>query len=107
MVFHVAGGQAFWLVGTLAVVGKCGQDEGVTDFCVNRMAQRSITGRFDGCEQQEHGLVGRGVTEEFCVKVLKFEIMNSRNLFHYFSRVVPRTIDTVHPVMLSLSGLKY
>ena len=28
-------------------------------------------------------------TEEFCVKVLKFEIVNSRKLFNYFSGVVP------------------
>ena len=34
-------------------------------------------------------------TEEFCMKVLKFEIMNSRKLFIYFSRGVPRTIEFV------------
>jgi hypothetical protein len=28
--------------------------------------------------------VGWGVTEKFCVKVLKFEIVNSRNLLNYF-----------------------
>ena len=38
--------------------------------------------------------------EEFCVKILKFEIVNSRNLFNYFSRVVPRTIEFVHHVTL-------
>jgi hypothetical protein len=45
--------------------------------------------------------LGRGVTEEFDVKVLKFEIMNSWNLFDDSSRAVVRTIETVHPVMLS------
>ena len=39
-------------------------------------------------------MVWMGVTEEFCVKVLKFEIVNSRNLFNYFSGVVLRTIET-------------
>ena len=29
-------------------------------------------------------------TEEFCVKVLKFEIVNSLKLFIYFSGVVPK-----------------
>ena len=38
--------------------------------------------------------------EEFCVKVLKFEIVNSRKSFIYFSGVVPRTIEFVQPVML-------
>ena len=37
-----------------------------------------------GVERQERGLVGWGVTEKFCVKVLKFEIVNSRNLLNYF-----------------------
>jgi hypothetical protein len=37
------------------------------------------------------GLVGQGVREEFYVKVLKFEIMNSRKLFNYSSTAVPRT----------------
>jgi hypothetical protein len=55
---------------------------------------------FDGHGQREHGLWVECHTEEFCVKVLKFEIMNSRNLFIYFSEVVPRTIETVHPVLL-------
>ena len=41
-----------------------------------------------------------GHTEEFCVKVLKFEIVNSRKLFNYFSEVVLRTIETALPVML-------
>ena len=45
-------------------------------------------------------------TEEFCVKVLKLEIMNSRKLFNYFSGTVPRTIETAQPVSLSLGGLK-
>ena len=44
--------------------------------------------------------VSQGVTEEFCVKVLKFEIVNSRKLFNYFSRVVPRTIESAHQVLL-------
>ena len=34
------------------------------------------------------------------VKVLKFEIVNSRKSFNYFSEVVPRTIESVIPVML-------
>jgi hypothetical protein len=38
--------------------------------------------------------------EEFCVKVLKFEIVNSRKLFIHFSGVVPRAIEFVPPVML-------
>ncbi len=50
--------------------------------------------------ERERGLVGRGVTEEFCVKVLKFEIMNSRKSFNYFSGVVSRTIEFVPSVML-------
>jgi hypothetical protein len=50
--------------------------------------------------ERERGLVGRGVTEEFCVKVLKFEIVNSQKSFIYFSGVVPRTIETVQSVML-------
>jgi hypothetical protein len=45
-------------------------------------------------------------TEEFCVKVLKFEIMISQKLFNYSSDVVPRTIETAQPVLLSLCGLK-
>jgi hypothetical protein len=48
VVGRVAGGQAFWLVGSLAVVGKCGRVECVTDFCVNRMAQLSITRQLMG-----------------------------------------------------------
>ncbi len=39
--------------------------------------------------ERERGLVGRGVTEEFCVKVLKFEIINSQKSFNYFSGVLP------------------
>jgi hypothetical protein len=38
--------------------------------------------------------------EEFCVKVLKFEIVNSRKSFNYFIKVVPKTIEFVHPVTL-------
>ena len=53
---------------------------------------------FDG--QREHGLWVECRTEEFCVKVLKFEIMNSRNLFIYFSEVVLRTIESAQPVLL-------
>jgi hypothetical protein len=49
----------------------------------------------------QRGLVGRGVTEEFYTKVLKSEIMNSRNLINYFSKEVPRTIEFVPPVTLS------
>jgi hypothetical protein len=45
-------------------------------------------------------------TEEFCMKVLKFEIVNSRKLFIYFSGVVPRTIEFVQHVMLFLGSLK-
>jgi hypothetical protein len=37
---------------------------------------------------------------EFCAKVLKLEIMNSRNLFNYSSRAVPRTIEFVQYVTL-------
>ena len=56
--------------------------------------------------QDKHGLVGQGVTEEFCVKVLKFEIMNSWKSFNYFSEVVPRTIEFVHPNSLSHGRFK-
>ena len=45
-------------------------------------------------------------TEEFCVKVQKFEIVNTWNLFIYFSEIVPRTIEIVPPVLFSLGGLK-
>ena len=55
-----------------------------------RVAQRSITRWFNG--RGAAVLVGRGVTEEFCVKI--------RNLFNYFSRLVPRTIEFVHHVTL-------
>jgi hypothetical protein len=64
------------------------------------VAQRSITRRFDGCGQRERGLWVECHTEEFCVKVLKFEIVNSRKSFNYFSEVVPRTIETAQQVML-------
>ncbi len=37
---------------------------------------------------------------EFCVKVLKFEIVNSRKSFNYFIKVVLRTIEFVPPVTL-------
>jgi hypothetical protein len=62
------------------------------------VAQKLITRRFDG--REERGLVGQGDKEEFCMKVLKFEIVNSQNVFNYFSRVVPRTIEFVQPVTL-------
>ena len=45
----------------------------------------------------EGGLWVECHTEEFCVKVLKFEIC---------SDVVLRTIETAHPVSLSLGNLK-
>ncbi len=54
----------------------------------------------------QRGLVGRGVTEEFYTKVLKSEIMNSRNLINYFSKEVPRTIEFVPPVTLSPGRFK-
>ena len=44
--------------------------------------------------------------EEFCVKVLKFEIENSRKSFIYFSGVVPRTIESAHHVTLFPGRLK-
>jgi len=40
------------------------------------------------------------------VKVLKFEIANFWTLFNYFSKEVPRTIESAHPVTLSRGGLK-
>jgi hypothetical protein len=55
--------------------------------------------------QDEHGLVGRGVTEEFCVKVLKFEIMNSRKLFNHFSEVVLRTGFTLTHLKINRTTL--
>jgi hypothetical protein len=64
------------------------------------VAQMSIIRRFDGHGQRERGLWVECHTEEFCVKVLKFEIMNSRKSFNYFIGVVPRTIETAHPVTL-------
>ena len=42
----------------------------------------------------ERGLWVECHTEEFCVKVLKFEIVNSRKSFNYFIRAVPRTIES-------------
>jgi hypothetical protein len=57
----------------------------------------SISCRFDGHGQRERGLWVECHMAEFCVKVLKFEIENSRNLFNYFSGIVPRTIKTLHP----------
>ena len=49
---------------------------------------------------RERGLWVECHTKEFCMKVLKFEIVNSQKSFNYFSRVVPKTIEFVHPVML-------
>ena len=43
---------------------------------------------------------------EFCAKVLKLEIMNFQNLFNNFSGLVPRTIETVQPVMPSPGQFK-
>ena len=77
---RVAGGQAFWLVGgggRKRVRVKLKRSGGPVDNPSVRWA---------------HGECGLWVechTEEFCVKVLKFEIMNSRKSFNYFSRVVP------------------
>ena len=62
--------------------------------------ERSITRRFNGHGQCERGQLVECHTKEFCVKVLKFEIVNSRKSFNYFSEVVPRTIEFVPPVML-------
>ena len=56
--------------------------------------ERSITRWFDGHGQRERGLWVECHMEEFCVKVLKFEIVNSRKSFNYFSEVVPRTIES-------------
>ena len=55
------------------------------------------SGWFDGHGQRERGLWVECHTEEFCVKVLKFESMNSQKLFIYFSfsGVVLRTIEFV------------
>ena len=72
------------------------------------MAQKSISCRFDGRSavgsmgmgSGERGLWVECHTEEFCVKVLKFEIENSRKSFNYFSEVVPRTIESAHHVTL-------
>ena len=86
LVGHVAGGQAFWLVGggRKVWVGR------------SRRERRSITRRFDGRGQRERGLWVECHTKEFCVKVLKFEIVNSRKSSNYFSEVVPRTIESAH-----------
>jgi hypothetical protein len=73
----------------VAVVGKCG-----------RGGSKQSAGRTDGRSCGERGLWVECHTEEFCVIVLKFEIMNSRKLFIYFSGVVPRTIEFVPPVLL-------
>ena len=72
------------------------------------MSERSsITCRFDGRERQdERGLWVECRTEEFCIEVLKFEIMNSRKLFNYFSRVVPKTIEFVPSGGLKMACLK-
>jgi myo-inositol catabolism protein IolC len=43
--------------------------------------------------------------EEFCMKVRKFEIVNSRK-YSIFSRVIPRTIKFVLPVSLSHGWFK-
>ena len=77
-------------------------------MCGSKQAEvPSITTRwFDGRGQRERGLWVECHTEEFCVKVLKFEIVNSRKSFNYFIRVVPRTIEFVQPVLLFLGGLK-
>jgi hypothetical protein len=73
--------------GSLAVVGKCGR--------VEAAEQRSIARQFDGRERQdERGLWVECHTKEFCMKVLKFEIVNSRKVFNYFSEVVLRTIES-------------
>ncbi len=66
----------------------------------DRWDERSITRRFDGPGQRERGLWVECHTKEFCVKVLKFEIVNSRKSFNYFIGVIPRTIETDHPVLL-------
>ena len=103
VVSRVAGDQAFWLVGG-------GQKVWAGRKCHKILREQSGTEvdhrSVDGREWQEHGLVGRGVMEELCVKILKFEIVNSRNSFHYFSRVVLRTIDLSRPFCFLLGGLK-
>jgi hypothetical protein len=45
-------------------------------------------------------MVGSRCPTKFYVEFQKFEIMNSRNLFNYSSRVVPRTIEFVPVVTL-------
>ena len=73
---------------------------------VHPIIQRIDPWRFDGRGHRERGLLVECHTKEFCVKVLKFEIVNSRKSFNYFSRVVLRTIEFVHSVLLFLGGLK-
>ena len=70
---RVAGGQAFWLVG----------GSGPKVWGRSRAEVSSIT------QKDERGLWVECHTEEFCVKILKFEIVNSRKLSIYFSEVVP------------------
>ena len=89
---RVAGGQVFWLVGGGRKVWAGRKQQ--------RAERRSITRQFDGRGQRERGLWVECHTEEFCVKVLKFEIVNSRKSFNYFSGVVPRTIEKFSPVTL-------
>ena len=54
----------------------------------------------------ERGLWVECHTEEFCVKVQKFEIVHSRKLFIYFSKAVPRTMEFVNSVSLSHGRFK-
>ena len=71
------------------------------------VAQRLITrlGSMGG-ERLAWARGSRFHTEEFYVKVLKFEIMNSWKLFNYSSKAVPRTIEFVHHVTLSPGRFK-
>ena len=62
--------------------------------------ERAITRRFDGHGQRERGLWVECHTEEFCVNVLKFEIVNSQKSFNYFIKEVSRTIEFVPYVTL-------
>ena len=65
--------------------------------CVGRSRRRSRRSPPVGSiGSGERGLWVECHMEEFCVKVLKFEIMNSRKSFNYFSGIVPRTIKTLH-----------
>ena len=73
----------------------------VVDHLRSPIRSRALDGWFNnGHRQRERELWVECHTEEFCVKVLKFEIENSRKSFNYFSEVVPRTIETAQPVML-------